>query len=63
MANRVSVALGKTVAPRRRRIAFADALARLGYIAAVAITRSAHLDLLQQACITLLPFSTRLETA
>ncbi len=41
-----SVALGRDVPPSRRRIAFAVALLIVGYIVAVAITRSASVGLL-----------------
>ncbi|MES2098482.1 MAG: SirB2 family protein [Pseudomonadota bacterium] len=41
-----SVALGRDVPPRRRRVAFAAAILSVGYIVAVAFTRSASLGLL-----------------
>lgn len=40
-----SVALARDVPPTRRRIAFATALLTVGYIVAVALTRSASLGL------------------
>ena len=39
------VALGKDVPPRRQRIAFVTAMLSVGYIVAVAVTRSASLSL------------------
>jgi uncharacterized membrane protein SirB2 len=41
-----SVALGRDVSPGRRRVAFAAALLSVGYIVAVALTRSPSLRLL-----------------
>ncbi len=40
-----SVALGRDVPPRRRRVAFAAAILSVGYIVAVALTRSTSLGL------------------